>query len=230
MNGRCLRSSRPLARQPVSLQVLLFRHHGGESIAKWFVGVETRIEGFVRLAEDANQQHHLPVLHFPDSHFDFRHFTATDVPPGYLEPPRQIRLRPVAIAPDAPDLPTDHVLMHHAAGKGSNTAPARRAAVRMRLMAGGCFAMFSRTKIRSLVADYREVRWGTVVLAMATGAARPSRTRAGSSCGGCEELRRKVGAVIQFRRKQPVNSGVPSHATTACSQTRLAAPVLPRSL
>ena len=81
---------------PLRSQVFLFRHHSGESIAERSVGIEMRIEGFVRLAEDADQQHHLPIFHFPDSHFDFRDFTATDVPSGYLEFPRQIRLRPVA--------------------------------------------------------------------------------------------------------------------------------------
>lgn len=129
----------------VRLRACLFRHRGSKSVAKLFAWVETRIERLVWLAEDMNEQHHLPVLHFPDSHFDFRDLTSADVPPGYLKLPRQPGLSPAAIASDAPDLPTDDVLMHHAAGKDSIAVPMRRAAVRIRHLAGGLFAMFPGT-------------------------------------------------------------------------------------
>ena len=81
----------------------------------------------MRSFEEANEEHHLPVFHFPDSHFDFRDLAPTDVPSSFLKFSRQIRLGPAAIAPNAPHLPTDDVLVIHAAGMDSKIAPPRRA-------------------------------------------------------------------------------------------------------
>ena len=91
----------------------------------------------MRSFEEVNQEHHLPVFHLPDSHFDFRDLASTDVPAGFLEFSRQFRLRPAAIAPDPPDLPTDNVLMIHAAGKDSKIAPTRCATAGMMFIGSG---------------------------------------------------------------------------------------------
>ena len=77
----------------------------------------------MRSLENANQKHHLPVLHFADAHLDFRDLAPTDVPAGFLKLPRQIRLRPAAIVPDPSYLPPDNILVIHAAGKDSKIAP-----------------------------------------------------------------------------------------------------------
>lgn len=61
-----------------------------------------------------NQQHHLPILYLPDSHFDFREFASADVPSGYLKFPCEFSLGPSAIVPDPSHLPTDDVLVLHA--------------------------------------------------------------------------------------------------------------------
>ena len=95
-----------------------FRHCSRQAVAKRLFGVEARVKGFLRRIEKLNQQHHLPVFHLPDSHFDFRDLASADVPSRFLEFPREFCLRPAAIAPDPPHLPTDGVLMFH-------TPPAR---------------------------------------------------------------------------------------------------------
>ena len=82
-----------------------------------------------------NQEHHLPIFHLPDSHFDFRDLAPTDVPSSFLEFSRQNRLSPTAIAPDPPNLPTDNILVNHAASKDSQTAPTIRARAKMMVTA-----------------------------------------------------------------------------------------------
>ena len=126
-----------LTRQSARQIVLLLRHCGSEGVAKLRFWIEARIEGLVRSFEEVNQKQHLPIFHLPDAHFDFRDLASADVPSGFLEFPRQLRLRPAAIAPDAPHLPTDDILVIHAASKDSEIAPTRRVAATMTAIAMG---------------------------------------------------------------------------------------------
>lgn len=70
----------------------LLHHCLSEGVTKCLCRIEARIEKFVRSLEHANQKHHLPVLHFPNSHLNLRNFTPADVPAEFLKLPRQIRL------------------------------------------------------------------------------------------------------------------------------------------
>ena len=48
----------------------------------------------MRCVQDTDQNHHLPILHFPDAHFDLRDLAATDVPSRDLQLFRPFALRP----------------------------------------------------------------------------------------------------------------------------------------
>ena len=113
---------------------MLSGHRGSQGVAKRLFWIEAWVEALVWSFEEVHQKHHLPIFHLPDSHFDFRDFASTDVPSGPLEFSRQLRLRPAAIAPYAPHLPTDDILMIHAARKDSKIAPTRCAAAKMTLL------------------------------------------------------------------------------------------------
>ena len=78
----------------------------------------------MRCVQDTDQNHHLPILHFPDAHFDLRDLAAADVSSRDLQLFRPFALRPTVGISEPPDRPAHNVLKLHATGTDSEIAPA----------------------------------------------------------------------------------------------------------